>query len=200
MYPHPSPGKPGEGAPSSPGELAYGTGPRNVSSGTLTSSPLLPVSGCAVSPLTSFGGPSPPTSRAPLRMAPSGAAPRTVQVTEAAPLPDPSRRGDQRNVRCPVSRFGRDAVGDTVHYYSTLPRPRPRNTSERSGGGGDRAPCLGIRPSGFATPSAERDGWFRDGPKSARPRPPLRTESAPLEAGEIPGAMSRSSRRPHPPQ
>ncbi|EGI70756.1 hypothetical protein G5I_00452 [Acromyrmex echinatior] len=40
VYPHPSLGKPGEGALSSPGELAHGTGPRNVSSGTLASSPL----------------------------------------------------------------------------------------------------------------------------------------------------------------
>lgn len=77
-------------------------------------------------------------------------------------------------------------------------------------------PDLGIRPSGpegagvarpaseyvraAARPPIRRDGWFRDRPKSARPRPPLRTESAPLEVGEVPGAMSRGSRRPHPPQ
>ena len=72
-------------------------------------------------------------SRAPLRVAPPGAAPRTVQVTEAAPLPDPSRRGDQRCLRCPVSRFGRDAVAETPGTILDAPPP---------------GPDLGIRPSG----------------------------------------------------
>ncbi|EGI61043.1 hypothetical protein G5I_10732 [Acromyrmex echinatior] len=82
--PSPRPRNQEKGTPSSPRELAYDSGLRNVSSGILASSPLLPVSGCGASPLMSFGGPSPPTTRAPLRVASPEAAPRTVQVTEAA--------------------------------------------------------------------------------------------------------------------
>ena len=118
-------------------------------------------------------------------MAPPGAAPRTVRVTEAAPLPDPSRRGDQRDcaARCPASE-GTPSRRHRAQYSNAPPGPDLGIRPSGPGGAGVARPDLGIRPSGRATPPSGRDGWFRDGPKSARPRPPLRTRSAPREAGE----------------
>ncbi|KYN42697.1 hypothetical protein ALC56_02874 [Trachymyrmex septentrionalis] len=162
VYSHPSSETcPREGAPSSPRELVYGSGPRNVSSGTLVSSPL---SGCGASPLMGFGSPSLLTTRALLRVAPPGKHRKQVGSRKRRPCRILTAAATSDEFRRPMSRFERDDVAETLDYYfSAPPRPQSRNMSEWSGGGGDRAPCLGICPSGRAAPPySEKDWGSRD--------------------------------------
>ncbi|KYQ60041.1 hypothetical protein ALC60_00917, partial [Trachymyrmex zeteki] len=118
-------------------------------------------------------GLQPPTHR-------GRAAPRTGRGTEAAPLPDPSRRGDQHARHEAVTphdglaptqcvHFGRDAVADALGYHTSAP-----------------GPDLGIRPSGPGP-------WRGINPRglSSSPTDKVRTYLArvPRAMGFLPGGL-----------
>ena len=134
-------------------------------------------------------------------MAPPGAAPRTVRVTEAAPLPDPSRRGDQRDcaARCPASE-GTPSRRHRAQYSNAPPGPDLGIRPSGPGGAGVARPDLGIRPSGRATPPPGETGGSATDRSPRGPVLPygLGPHLARRERG-TPGAMSRSSQGPPPP-
>ncbi|EGI68426.1 hypothetical protein G5I_02907 [Acromyrmex echinatior] len=189
----------------SPPEPVQERAPSSTGAGIWLGSPKCIIGDTGLQPLTSHERmwckfihefPSPPITRAPLRVAPLGAAPRTVQVTEAAPLPDPSCVATSNDIRRPVSRFGRDAVASTSQRppgpdlgirpsgpEGRRPRALPRNTSER--------------PHGLSTPG-ETGGPVTDQEVRAAPSSP--TDKVRISrGGRSPSAVSRSSWGPLPP-
>jgi len=102
----------------------------------------------------SFGSPSLLTTRALLRVAPPGKPRGQVGSRKRCPCRILTAAATSDEFRRPVSHFERDDVAEILDYYfSAPPRPQSPNMSEWSWRrDGDRAPCLGICPSGRAVP------------------------------------------------